>query len=55
MKEYLKKLLTKWLCCHQWEQQARINCYDEDDDSTPAYYLYMFICKKCGKIKKVKM
>ena len=58
----IKRLIIKWLnkifCTHEWEVYKQIktrhywNSYDED------YYkvtnLDILICKKCGKIKKVK-
>lgn len=54
MKELLKKLLNKWACCHVWVEYKKTRVY-EDDCKIPAYYEYLLICNKCGKIKKVKM
>ena len=52
MKEFIKRLLEKWSCCHEWEtysQQEYINDYGE------SWIQATLICKKCGKIKQIKL
>lgn len=51
MKECIKRFLDKWLCCHEWETYAKV---DVETDLGGRYTRYILICKKCGKIKKVK-
>ena len=51
MKEYIKRFLDKWLCCHQWVTYEKILVRTDFGGS---YYRYILICKKCGKIKKLK-
>ena len=45
--KWLNNLLEKWSCHHEWELVAKAS-YSYFDK-------YMFICKKCGKIKKKKL
>lgn len=41
----------KWLCCHKWTTYKTISV---STDMGGSYYVYILICEKCGKIKKVK-
>lgn len=52
MREIILNLVKKWACCHEWEQEERITVVDKSDDVIG--YKYIFICKKCGKIKKIR-
>lgn len=54
MKKLLFQLLEKWACKHEWSTYRKADVYDEFGDRFPIYAKYMFICRKCGKIKKVK-
>ena len=51
MIERLKNIFNKWSCPHEWGKwdSARV-C----DDFCGWYYVTYFVCKKCGKFKKVK-
>lgn len=40
----IKSLFEKWACKHQWEMIAKTNYLDGVE--------YLFICQKCGKMKK---
>lgn len=51
MKEYIKRFLDKLLCYHQWETYEKILVRTDFGGS---YYRYILICKKCGKIKRLK-
>lgn len=44
---WFKLLMEKWACKHEWEIAAKSNYLDGDN--------YMLICKKCGKIKTIKI
>lgn len=54
MKDILNKILEKFLCKHDWGLFEHIEVYDEFTRDIPSYNTFIFICKKCGKIKKVK-
>lgn len=51
MKNILSKLLEKWLCKHDWELFRETEVFFW---GSTVGYEYIFICKKCGKIKKIK-
>ena len=55
MKDIIKKLLEKWSCKHDWELFKHIKVYDEFSNDIPCGHKYIFICKKCGKIKRIKI
>ena len=40
----LKSLFEKWACKHQWKMLARTEYADG--------FQYLFVCEKCGKMKK---
>ena len=44
--ETLKKILNKWLCCHDW---GRKDVIAHEDHANVIY-----ACKRCGKIKIVR-
>lgn len=54
MKEIINKLLEKWMCKHDWDLFKHIQVYDDFSGDMASGHIYIFICKKCGKIKKVK-
>lgn len=47
----LKQILEKWACKHEWEVWDKVNV---KDDFGGRYTVTHFVCKKCGKFKKVK-
>ena len=47
----VKNLLDKWACKHEWEHWHTANV---SDDMGGRYTVFHFVCKKCGKFKKVK-
>lgn len=55
MKDIIKKLLEKWSCKHELEFFKHIKVYDGFSNDMPCGHKYIFICKKCGKIKKIKI
>lgn len=52
MKEAIINLLRKWGCCHEWKQEQPVRIIDNDGNVTG--YKWLYICKKCGKMKWVK-
>ena len=49
--KFIKDLLKKWSCNHEWEMWTN---HRVEDDFGGSWTVYHFICKKCGKFKKVK-
>ena len=51
MKEAIINLINKWACCHDWQlvRETRVNT-----DIGGSYIALLFVCKKCGKFKKLK-
>ena len=47
----LIKLVEKWACTHDMELIKEIRV---DDNFFGTYHKYMFMCRKCGKIKWTK-
>ena len=54
------KLFDKIFCCHEWMEKERIehsdyitysfNCHPKAD-----YVNILYVCKKCGKFKTIKL
>lgn len=44
----IKNLINKWSCHHEWVREETI---EVDDGFFGSYHKFLFICKKCGKIK----
>lgn len=46
----LIKLVEKWACCHEWElwRTQQVESFGDQ------YKIFHFVCKKCGKFKRVK-
>lgn len=53
MKDIIKKLLEKWSCKHEWELVREIKAYFSTHKEIIGYECIL-ICKKCGKIKRIK-
>ena len=52
MWEILKQMLSKLACMHDWKLEKAIRWYN--DDNEPVAYTHIYICKKCGKFKKIE-
>lgn len=52
MGKYLDRFLEKLTCSHEWEH---LNTYKwEAGDFTRTKWEETYVCKKCGKFKKIK-
>ena len=53
----IKELLNKICCCHEWYRYSRVHVKDISfgEDLPCTYTQDTLICKKCGKIKKIKL
>lgn len=47
----LKQILEKLFCKHKWQQYKEVEVRTE---SIEKWHIFHFICKKCGKFKKIK-
>lgn len=53
----IKELLEKLLCKHEWYVHHRTEVFGDGfgkDTDLPTSFEDILICKKCGKIKKIK-
>ena len=53
MRDIIKKLLEKWSCKHEWELVREIKANFSTHKEIIGYECIL-ICKKCGKIKRIK-
>lgn len=51
MIELIKNLFDKWSCHHEWEKWQTV---EVENDFGGTYTVFHFVCKKCGKFKKIK-
>ncbi len=51
MKEAIINLINKWGCHHDWQLVRETEVLTEFGGS---YTALLFVCKKCGKFKKLK-
>jgi len=52
MIEAIKNILPKWGCRHEWELNQAFKIVNEVQVTKG--YKFLYICKKCGKMKWVK-
>lgn len=45
MTEFIRQLFEKWACKHEWEMKAKTSYSDCN--------VFLFVCTKCGKMKKL--
>ncbi len=50
----MSKIIDKLFCCHEWETIKEAEFYEDGYDS-PSYTTLLLCCKKCGKLKKVRL
>lgn len=51
LKKLLNDLIEKLCCKHDWKEYER---WSVSTDIGGRYTCILFICKKCGKMKKIK-
>jgi hypothetical protein len=54
-KDLLEAFKKKFLCCHEWEQVKQSELYWSGTDKCPTWVEITFLCKKCGKFKKIRV
>jgi hypothetical protein len=55
MKKFIEELLQKLTCCHNWEERGTYRKYEDGYSKLPWEIEKIYICKKCGKIKTIKI
>ena len=55
MKKLLTQLLEKWACKHEWVTYQKCDIYNEFSGEIPSRLEFILICKKCGKITKIRL
>ena len=50
----IKQWISKHFCHHEWEKAHQADYYHTNEDS-PNRVIILFMCKKCGKFKKIKL
>ncbi len=56
MINFFGDLLKKISCLHTWKLNRQVNVHHHPEDGGGVhYYIQHFICKKCGKFKKIKL
>lgn len=54
-KDLVEAFKKKFLCCHEWEKVKETKIYWISTDKYPSIVEATFLCKKCGKFKKIKV
>lgn len=52
MKEVIINLINKWGCHHDWKLIRETEVFTDFGGN---YTALLFVCKKCGKFKKLKL
>jgi len=53
MKHYFKLFLDKLLCKHKWEKLHAMKEFNYEHMELPQEVRYTYVCKECGKFKKI--
>ena len=53
--EWLKNLLDKWSCKHDWKMHHQNNIFVGSDSERPYEVRQTLICNHCGKVKKITL
>ena len=52
---FISELLSKWSCHHEWMVHHETHEFENDYSKRPCRIIETIICKRCGKIKKIKL
>ena len=55
LKDLVKRILNKIACAHEWDVYHESRVFDGDYSERPHTIKHTLICKKCGKIKQIKV
>lgn len=45
--------IRSWFCKHEWECISSNDVYKYEEDKYPIYHKWIYICKKCGRKRKI--
>lgn len=51
---WLINYIRSCFCKHEWECLTNTLVYDNADDKLPNYKLWIYRCKKCGVVQKIR-
>jgi Fe2+ or Zn2+ uptake regulation protein len=52
---FIKDLLSKISCHHEWQVHTETSTYEYAHSKRPCIVEQILICKKCGKIKRIRL
>lgn len=55
MRLFIKNILLKLSCLHEWELRRRVYTYEDESCKYPYKCEILYVCRKCGKFKKIKV
>lgn len=55
MWEIILAFLRKKVCAHDWEEIKEIFIYGFVNNQYPIKRIYIYKCKKCGKLKRLEI
>jgi hypothetical protein len=53
----MTNIIKKLFCLHKWEKVKEIDTYwgEKKDGDSPTSMILIYICKECGKFKKIEL
>lgn len=51
----IQDFFKKWSCCHEWRLISKTDIYKNSESKIPCKVVATFVCKKCGKFKKIDL
>ncbi len=55
MRLFIKNILLKLSCLHDWELRRRVYTYEDSSCKYPYKCEEFYVCRKCGKLKKIEV
>lgn len=55
IKRIIQQIVDKLFCLHEYEEKHYRNVMGQESDTLPLCTKVTYICKKCGKIKRIKL
>lgn len=56
MNRLIDAIIAKWFCLHEWEESGRlVRVFGRKINDLPTGFEQTYLCKKCGKFKKVSL
>lgn len=55
MRLFIKNILLKLTCLHDWSFRRMVYTYEDGSCKYPYKCEILYVCRKCGKFKKIKV